>query len=75
MGKRFADLLLQRLVASLEFRKMRFNCHVAYLLASELLPTPYTSTTVCNHTPIPPPRKSRCASRQPRACRTLTKTR
>jgi hypothetical protein len=50
MGKRFADLLLQRLVPSLEFRKMRFNCHVAYLLASELLPTPYTSTTACNYT-------------------------
>jgi hypothetical protein len=44
VGKSFADLLLQRLMPSLEFRKMRFNCHVAYLLASELVPTPYTST-------------------------------
>jgi hypothetical protein len=53
VGKRLADFLLKRLVPSLEFRKMRFNCHVAYLLASELLPTPYTSTTVRNYTPIP----------------------
>ena len=34
VGKRFTDLLLKRLVPSLEFRKMRFNRHVAYLLAS-----------------------------------------
>jgi hypothetical protein len=42
VGKCFADLLLQRLVSSLEFRKMRFDRHVAFLLASDccLTPTP-----------------------------------
>src|SRR5690348_16615311 len=65
VGKSFVDLLLQRLVPSLEFRKMRFNCHVAYLLASELVPTPYTSTIAEKCTP-----NSAAAKIPRRTCRT-----
>jgi hypothetical protein len=36
MGERFVDFLFQRLVPFFEFRKMRFNRHVACLLASDL---------------------------------------
>jgi len=34
VGEGFANFLLERLVSFLEFRKMRFNRHVGYLLAS-----------------------------------------
>jgi hypothetical protein len=34
MGERFADLLFERFVTFLKFRKMRFNRHVSCLLAS-----------------------------------------
>jgi hypothetical protein len=38
MRKRFIDFVFERLVLFFEFRKMRLNCHVAFLLASDWLP-------------------------------------
>jgi hypothetical protein len=43
--QRFVDFLLERLVPFFEFRKMRFNRHVACLLASVGCRSSYTLTT------------------------------
>ena len=39
MRERFVDFFFQRLVLFFKFRKMRLNCHVAFLLA-QWLPDP-----------------------------------
>jgi hypothetical protein len=38
MCERFVDFVFQRPVLFFEFRKMRLNCHMACLLASDWLP-------------------------------------
>jgi hypothetical protein len=60
VGEGFADFLLERLVPFLKFRKMRFNRHVGYLLASDryLMGSSCTRTTVHKDTPFWPLRKS-----------------
>jgi len=47
VGERFVEFLFQRVVPFFEFRKMRFNRHVACLLASDLslIGSSYTLTT------------------------------
>ena len=47
VGERFVDFLFERLVSFFELRKMRFNRHVACLLASDLslIGSSYTLTT------------------------------
>ena len=76
VGKRFADLLLQRSVPSFEFRKMRFDRHMA---ASLRVMTPvrecYTGSTAAKDTPFAARRKSPLCMAPLRACGAPTKTR
>ena len=54
VGERFVEFLFKRLVPFFEFRKMRFNRHVACLLASDLslIGSSYTLTTESKDTPF-----------------------
>lgn len=54
VGESFVDFQFERLVPFFEFRKMRFNRHVACLLASDLslIGSSYTLTTERKDTPF-----------------------
>jgi hypothetical protein len=66
MRESFGDFLFECPVPSFQFRKMRFNRHLAILLASDQ-PDPYPSyrkrltLSGIEHTPFPGSRKSLCA--------------
>jgi hypothetical protein len=58
MGKSFCDFLFKRVVPFFKFRKMRFNRHVACLLADGQIRLSYTLTIGVEDTPFLPVRKS-----------------
>jgi hypothetical protein len=60
MGERVVNFLFERLMPFFEFRKMRFNRHVASLLASDcsLIGISYTLTIGHEDTPLFAVRKS-----------------
>jgi hypothetical protein len=58
VGECFCDFLFKRFVPFLKFRKLRFNRHVACLLADGQFQSSYTLTIGFDDTPLLPVRKS-----------------
>jgi hypothetical protein len=58
VGKSFCDFLFKRVVPFFKFRKMRFNRHVACLLADGQIRSSYTLTIDLQDTPFLPVGKS-----------------
>jgi hypothetical protein len=58
VGECFCNFLFKRLVPFLKFRKLRFNRHVACLLADGQIRSSYTLTIGLEDTPLLPVRKS-----------------
>jgi hypothetical protein len=60
VGKCFVEFEFQRFVTSLKLRKMRFNRHVAYLLAMDSCLTPARPKSKRSYSNLGPPKIPLC---------------